>query len=111
MKLLMAEVIRFSKDLFLKRTLVSSAKRIVDILSDNLKISLLYIKISEGESTEPWGNPMLMVYTNENFEFTRIWYLRSEIKLLVKLKTFPLILYLYDLFWRILWCMVSKAFW
>ena len=58
--------------MFLKGRVVSSAKRIEDKFSDNTKISLIYIKNNKGESTEPWGSPMLMVYADEKFELTRI---------------------------------------
>ena len=31
----------------------------------------MYSKNIKGESTEPWGSPMLMVHADEIFEFAR----------------------------------------
>ena len=69
----LVEIMRFSKDLYLKRRVVSSPKRIVDTFSDNLKISLIYIKNNKAESTQPRWSPMLMVKADEIFEFIRTW--------------------------------------
>ena len=80
---------------YVEKTVVSFAKkRIVDIFSDNSRIPFIHIKINKGESTEPCGSPMLMVYADENVELTCTLYLRSEINLFIKLITFPPIPYL-----------------
>ena len=73
--LLLVEVIRFSKVLFLKISVVTSAKWIIDIPFGSLKMSLIYVENNKNENTGLWGSPIIMVYAYENFEFTRRYFI------------------------------------